>query len=300
MLIFLLCACLWSGSFIAIKMVVAVWPPLFGAAVRVGIALASIALLTLVMHKKLPCAFVRHRHIMLVGIFAQAIPFATLFWGEQYISPGLAGIINATVSIWTYLLALIFMPQKTTLTFFTCTGLILGLIGVVIIFTPLVSFGHHPMFLFGSLAVLSMAVSYAIGNILNQYVLHGENAVNFITNLYYQHCGSFVFLLLLVLLGANYPQHLQMLFHSQPILASLYLGLFSTALAYALYYHLIREWDAVHASTVLYVIPALTLLWDYLFNGTIPSHYQCIGIIIILIGVAMIQARKIRAIKKLV
>lgn len=299
-LIFLICAALWSGSFIAIKMVVAVWPPVFGAAVRVGIALAAIALLTFIKQQKLPSAFLAHRQMMLVGVFAQALPFATLFWGEQYVSPGLAGIMNATVSIWTYLLALIFLPQKTTFTFYTCSGLMLGLIGVIVIFTPLLSFDYHPMFLYGSLAVLSMAISYAISNILNQYVLHGENTPNFLSNLYYQHCGSFLFLFLIVILSAEAPSSSHVLFNTKAIIASLYLGLFSTALAYALYYHLIREWDAVHASSVLYIIPALTLLWDYLLDGIIPTRYQCIGIVIILLGVAMIQAKKLLPAKKLV
>lgn len=76
---FFLLACLWSGSFVGIKVVVATWPPIFGAAVRVGIALTSILVLLLAMRKKTNVQFSLRWKLWVIGLFAQAIPFTFLF-----------------------------------------------------------------------------------------------------------------------------------------------------------------------------------------------------------------------------
>lgn len=287
--IFILLACLWSGSFIAIKAVVDVWPSLFGAAMRVTIAFLCISLFMLMTRKKMSVSYGLALKIMLTGLFTQGLPFAFLFWGERFISPGLAGILNATVSIWTYILALIFMPEKTAFSLLKSLGLLVGIFGVVCIFSPLISYNHQVTFLFGTAAVVMMAICYAIGALLSQYFLQAEKGIEFFTNLFYQHLGSVIFLAVLVIITLSVPSVPHLIASSKPLLASLYLGIFSTALAYSLYYYLIREWDATHASSVVYLVPALTLLWDYLFYGNIPRASEIIGVVAILIGVGMIQ-----------
>lgn len=287
-LLFILLGCFWSGSFIGIKEVIQAWPPIFGAAMRVGIALVSIMLLLLIMRKKIDVPYSLRLKIGLIGLFSQAIPFSFLFWGEQLVSPGLAGILNGTTPLWTFIFALIFLPRLTSVALNNVLGLIIGLLGMIIIFWSILSFEKNTSTFLGAGAVMIMAMSYAVGGLLNQYFLKGER-IEFFTNVYYQHWASVIFLIISSLIFEKWPGAHYLFSTYRPWLASAYLGICSTAIAYVIYYHLIREWDALRASTVLYFLPVLTLVWDYLFFDNKPGIYEVVGVFGILVGVILIQ-----------
>lgn len=291
--IFILLGCLWSGSFIGIKAVVDAWPAFFGASIRASIALVAIIFSKAWLGPQHKINLVLRWKLLFIGIFTQGIPFAFLFWGERFISPGLAGILNVTTPIWTYVFTL-FLPNKTTCSWLKTLGLLVSILGVIDIFYPHVSFQSDLTFLYGTAAVLFMAMSYAAGGLFSQFILQENKFVNFYTNLYYQHWGSFLFLWLLVIISNSYPTQVSLEHSALPFVTSLYLGIGSTAIAYSLYYYLIREWDALRASTVLYLIPGLTLFWDYLFYRNIPRLNELIGVLAILCGIGMIQVKNLQ------
>ncbi|MBA2710931.1 MAG: DMT family transporter [Tatlockia sp.] len=288
-ILFLVLASLWSGSFIAIKVVVEVWPPLFGAAVRVGVAWLSLSILAAIMGSKTSLPFAIRWKTWVIGLFAQGIPFVFLYWGERSISAGLAGILNGTMPIWTFMLALFFLPKTTTLSRFKLLGLLIGLLGVIMIFWPIMTFDKNINTLLGISAILVMSFSYAISNILNEVFLKGQVKIDFLANIYHQHCSSLTFLLLASLIFETWPNHMHLFTSSAPWLATLYLGLLATAFGFLIYYHLIREWDGVRASTVTYIVPILALIWDYLFFHNKPGIYEMIAVVAILSGVILIQ-----------
>ncbi len=298
LVLFLVLAGLWSGSFIGIKAVVNVWPPLFGAAIRVGIALICLTILVCSMRKNTYIPYSLRWKVWIIGLFSQAIPFSFLFWGEHLISPGLAGILNGTVSIWTFILSIIFFPRRNSFSIRNLFGLLAGIVGIVVIFWPLLSFDRNTATLLGAAAVLVMAISYAIGGLLNQYFLASKTRIDFFANIYHQHWGSLIFLLAMSALFEKWPTVHVLFAADTPWLASLYLGIFSTAIAWLIYYHLIREWDALRASTVLYVVPALTLIWDYLFYANHPHISEISGVVAILAGVILIQLSNFKKVVK--
>ena len=113
--------------------------------------------------------------------------------------------------------------------------------------------------------------------------------IDFFSNIFHQQAASFIFLLLVSLLLGQWPSVHTLISEPEPWLASLYLGVLSTALAWIIYYHLIREWDGVRASSVMYIVPVLTLLWDYLFYRLEPGFSEIIGVAVILAGVTLVQ-----------
>ncbi len=288
---FFLLASFWGGSFVAIKAVVSTVPPFFGAMLRVGLGLFFLILIFCLLKKRVSVPFSIRWRIWILGLFSQGFPFFFLFWGEQYISSGLAGILNGTVPIWTLLFSL--TSSKTrNFSSVKCLGLLMGLLGICVIFWPLVSFSHIQQYLLGTVSVLLMAISYSVGNLLNQRMLSGQGKSDFYANLYHQHWASLVFLVLATLCFENLPSK-AVLFHT-PLLwvASIYMGLFSTALAWIIYYYLIREWDAVRASAVMYIVPIMAILWDFVFFHNHPRWSEGLGIITILLGVILIQFPK--------
>ncbi|TKW74175.1 MAG: DMT family transporter, partial [Bradyrhizobium icense] len=255
---------------------------------RVGLALIFLSLIFCFLKKSVTVPFNLRWRIWIMGLFSQGLPFFFLFYGEQHISPGLAGILNGTVPIWTLIFSLT-SPKTRNFSFLKCIGLFTGLLGICIIFWPLLDFNTAHSALLGTASVLLMAISYSVGNLLNQHMLSGQTKLDFYANLYHQHWASLIFLMLVSLLFEHWPSS-SLLLHTPIIwVASIYMGLFSTAIAWIIYYHLIREWDAVRASAVMYIVPIMAILWDFVFFHNRPQWSEGLGIIAILFGVVLIQ-----------
>jgi drug/metabolite transporter (DMT)-like permease len=287
--LFALLAALWGGSFVAIKFAVAVFPSTFGAMLRVAIALAVLVAIFRYERRNLRVPFPARSRMWLAGLFAQGLPFALLFWGEKRISPGLAGIINGTVPIWTFVLGLL-AGSGETFTRRKTFGLLLGFAGIAIICSPLLSFGGTRGEIAGTAAVFLMAICYGVGTLLTRSLLSGSAKADFRANAFHQNCASAVFLAIVSYFAEPWPSA-GVVFASPAAVASiLYLGVFSTALAFLIYFHLIREWGAVRASAVTYVAPIIAVFWDYVFFRNVPNRFEVIGVLAVLSGVVLLHA----------
>jgi drug/metabolite transporter (DMT)-like permease len=289
LVLFAALAAFWGGSFVAIKFAVAVFPPTFSAMLRVGLALAVLAAYFRYEGRDLRAPFKTRRKMWLAGLFAQGLPFALLFWGERRISPGLAGIINGTVPIWTFVLGLLagagekFTVRKTA-------GLVLGFVGIAVICSPLLSFGGTRGEIAGTAAVFLMAVCYGVGTLLTRSLLSGETKVDFRANIVHQLLASFVFLLIASFAIDAWPRPEAVASATAGMVSIVYLGVFSTALAFLIYFHLIREWGAVRASAVTYVAPIIAVFWDYVFFRNVPDRFEIVGVLAVLSGVVLLHA----------
>lgn len=288
-LLFALLAAFWGGSFVAIKFAVAVFPPGFSAMLRVGVALACLAALFKKEGRDLNVDAATRRRMWAAGVFAQGLPFALLFWGERRISPGLAGIINGTVPLWTFVLGALIGTERS----FTprrLGGLALGFAGIAVICAPVLSFGGTRAEILGTAAVFGMAISYGVGTLLTRALLSGEKKADFRANAYHQHCASFVFLIAASAAMESWPSLHAVASAPVALAAILYLGVCSTAAAFLIYFHLIREWGAVRASAVTYVVPIIAVFWDFVFFGNKPSAWEALGVAAVLSGVVLLNA----------
>jgi drug/metabolite transporter (DMT)-like permease len=288
-LLFATLAAFWGGSFVAIKFAVLVFPPLFSAMLRVGLALA---VLTAYFHyegRDLRVPAATRRRMWLAGLFAQGLPFALLFWGEKKISPGLAGIINGTVPLWTFVFGLIagtgesFTVRKTA-------GLMLGFLGIGIICSPLLSFSGTRGEILGTAAVFGMAFSYAVGTLLTRSLLSGGAKADFRANIVHQLGASTAFLLVASFAVESWPSPGVVLGSTAALVSIAYLGVLSTAAAFLIYFHLIREWGAVRASAVTYVAPIIAVFWDYVFFRNVPDRAEVFGVLAVLSGVVLLHS----------
>lgn len=287
--LFLLLALLWSGSFINIKIVVDALPPIFCAMIRVLVSLICLTIIYLSLGKKIIAPTWAFWRLWLAGLFNQALPFALLFFGEKFIAPALASIINSTVSIWSLLLGTLLFFDFSQWTSRKVIGIAVGFCGIVLIFSPFLQGSENS--LLGILAVTGMAIFYALGSLINQHVIFKTMTVNFETNLLQQHISSLLFLVASSLTLETWPSIMSLL-HLKLLLSFLYLGLVATAISWTIYFYLIKKWGAVRATSVMYLVPLLAITWDLLFLHLVPSKNELIGMSAILIGVTLIQLNK--------
>ena len=98
------------------------------------------------------------------------LPFSLLFWGEKFISPSIAGVINGTVPFWTLIIAVSFFSGMKDITFRKILGLLAGFIGIAFIFGPKINLTGSENEIWGLISVTGMAVSYSVGINLNKTI----------------------------------------------------------------------------------------------------------------------------------
>lgn len=280
---FFLLALFWGGSFISIGIAVKQLPPFFAAFIRVFICFLLMLFYLLAKERKLerPKVWLES---MGTGAFLMGIPWIFLFWGEKVVTPAMAAILNGTVPIFTTL----FMPwitPKERPGLNKWLGVLVGFIGLGIIFGPEISFDltRH---LQGLIAILLMAICYAIGVLWTRRIAQKvRNSVN----LFYQSfCGS----LILLLSTALFELPHQSIAWSWPaFFALMYLGVFSTAIAWLLFFKLVKEVGSVQATAVTYCVPLIALILDFFFWDKWIALHQAVGACIILLGVFLINRR---------
>ncbi len=292
--LFIALALFWSLSFLSIRISIYFFHPVFSTLLRIAIAFITLSLWFVCTKTPLNLPSKTRLLLWFQGIIGQALPFLFLFWGEQYITPGLASILNATVPLWVLLINGLILREQGTFTLRKTTGLFLGFLGIITIFGPMLSDNpdvSDDLIIIGALAICAMAISYATGAIFYQKIL-AKTQVAFKASVWHQHIGSLIFTVIVALLTNTWP-HIDSMSDVpiEAILALLYLGIFSTALAFLMYSYLIAEWGAVRAVSVLYIVPVFSVVWDITFLH-LPFHlYDLFGMVMILLGVLFVQKK---------
>jgi drug/metabolite transporter (DMT)-like permease len=269
-------AAIWGSSFMFIKVAVRELAPaevVFGR-VLIG-ALTLLAFIPFTLGWRRTTADVRRFIVPLtvLAVVNVCIPFWLLAWSEKRLDSGLAGILQASMPLFTALLALRF-SRGERVTGARLVGVMVGFLGVVLLV------GAQPRGdVLSALAVLLTAFCYAVA-VLYAGARLGE-AHTLVTSF-----GSLAIATLLVLpLGvAQLPGHVP----SWKVIGSLLaLGSLGLAVAYLLYFAIIVGSGASYAALVTYLVPALALAYGAIFLDEPITASALGGLALILVGVAL-------------
>ena len=279
---------LWGGSFYFAKIAVLEIPPLTLALGRVGIAAAVLAAIARVVAGPFPREPATWWAFTVMAALNNVVPFTLIFWGQIHISIGLASILNATSPLFGVLVAHL-LTHDDKLSMGRAGGLVAGFVGVVVLIGPdlLTEFGTNVL---AQLACLAAACSYAFGAVYSRGV-RGLSPMTVATG---QLTMSTVLLLPVVLLFDR-PQAL--LHASNAALwAMVSLALFSSALAYLIYFRVIARAGATNALLVTFLVPVSAILLGLLLLDESLDARQLAGMTAIFIGLAAIDGRPARLI----
>ncbi len=291
-LYFVVLSLIWGASFIVIRHIVEVLPPIFAAAVRLAFASLSLALICLYRGESLLISRQAMARIWPLGFIMIGLPFAFLFWGEQFIAPGLAGLLNGTVPLWTALFQVAISSLRAKrLERELVVGLILGFLGIIFVFANDLTLPLKDQELLGGLAILAMAVCYAIGNVLSHKVLTSQNHIPLFTMTLHQHLVSALFIGLISFTVEPLVSTETLANNLDAILYLVYLGLVPSAIGFYLYFQLIKGIGSVKAGAIAYLLPVTALLFDFLFFGSIPPWNAFVGAGFILVGLRFIRTK---------
>lgn len=285
---------IWGSSFLLIKIGVDTsgavnLDPFSFVAGRLAISAAAFAVLLLVTRRVMarkPRDLIK---FAVVGLLNSALPFMLITWAETVIDSGLAGVLNATVPLFTLVIAhLALADDKINL--FKLLGLISGFFGAVLLATRGIN-PSQPNPVEGQLAVLVAAVSYALGAVYVRKYMRGiePTVVAGGSNIF----GAFFAIIATLLIVNPLPDVAAL--PSSTIVVVIVIGLLNTFIAYLMYYRLLEAWGASRSTMVTYVTPPVALFLGVLVAEEQLDARLLIGAALIIGGVALANLPQFRA-----
>jgi drug/metabolite transporter (DMT)-like permease len=282
-----LLATLWGASYSFIKLGVESIPPVTLIAARTTIAAG---LLLGVLHwrgRALPTGLGLWRRFLLQACLNSVVPFTLIAWAEQSVAAGLATILNSSAPIFAYMLTCgLGRAQPTTAR--QLFGVIAGMIGICLI-VGVQAFSSIDQQLVAELAILAATVCYAGAAIFGRNFQGLDPMLPAAGSLL---CGAIV--LIPISLVMDRPWTLAP--SARSIIALICLAVFSTALAFTLYFRLIRTLGPVGATAQAYLRVPIGVAIGAAFLGESPAPTTLIGLFCVIVGVAAmtIPARRRR------
>ena len=284
-MLLVLLSVVWGGSFFFNGIALREFPTLSIVTARVG--LAALALLFLM--KMLGQGIQLNRQILKaffgMSFLNNVVPFSLIVWGQQHIASGVASILNATTPLFTMLVAHWFTTDEKinprrllgVLTGMGGVGLMMGL-------DSMESSGFH---LLGQSAILLAAFSYGLAGVYGKRFAQLE--IPPLATATGQLCASSMILIPLTLW---IDQPWTMTIPSIEGMGSLLgIALLSTALAYVIYFRLLKTAGATNLLLVTLLIPvSAIILGVFLLDESLePQHLS--GMAVISLGLLIMDGR---------
>jgi drug/metabolite transporter (DMT)-like permease len=273
----LVLSALWGASYTFIKIAVATIPPMTLIAAR---TLVASAILLVVMHWRgirLPRDAVTWRRFMLQALFNSVVPFTLIAWAEQSVDAALATILNSCAPIFVFLGTWMITRHEQVTPRKLC-GVILGITGSILIIGMEILHGSAKN-LIPQLAIVLATLCYAAA------AIYGKNFKNL--DPMQPAAGSLlcgVAVMIPLSLALDHPWTIAP--SSTSIFALLGLSVFSTALAFVIYFRLVRTLGSVGTSAQTYLRVPIGVAISVIFLHETPTTTVWAGLACIVIGVA--------------
>jgi drug/metabolite transporter (DMT)-like permease len=282
LLLLLLLATLWGASYTFIKLGVASIPPVTFIAARTTIA--AVLLLAVLRWRgvRMPADVVLWRRFLFQACLNSVIPFTLIAWAEQSVDAGLATILNSSAPIFAFILTICLAHQQSA-TGRQLFGVISGLIGICLIVgvQALSGIGRE---LTAELAIIAATVCYAGAAIFGRSFQELDPMLPAAGSLL---CGAIVLIPISVVV--DHPWTLVP--SGRSILGLLCLSIFSTALAFTIYFRLIRTLGSVGVTSQAYLRVPIGVAIGIVFLGEKLTPATLLGLVCVIVGVAAMTIR---------
>ena len=273
-----------GSSFIAIKIVLDSISPLFAFSLRFMITGGILILVSYVFDRK-------NREIKEIKLWRNALVVGAILilgghgliaWGTQYLSAGIASLLNSTIPLWVVLFMFLMFHSKITNS--ARIGLALGFGGMIILVGP--SIGGQGLSLIGVTSLLMSSMLWALGSIYS--------GKSFLPKNFLLSAG------MVTLVGGSLllvPSFLIGEFNLIPsysdidldlLISYLFLIFIGTIIPFAEFYWLLKVSTPPIANTFAYIAPIVAVFLGWAILDESVTYLTIIATVVILLGVALI------------
>lgn len=274
--------CMWSPSFLFIKLAVHDIPPLTVVSLRVTLAAIILGAVLLWYRRGFPSDFNFWMRTTLMAFFSSALPFSLFCYAEQSIDSALAAILNGTSPMFTAILAQIFVASDR-MNAQKALGIGLSGAGMILLFGPKLMEGVSGTTL-GMIAATIGTFCYSLSHVYGKLYTVGQKpfvapGAQFIVNalmlwpfaLWYEDAWNLPMPSLSAILGVCG------------------LALFGTVFAFIIYYKLLDHCGPTAISMVACFFPVVGMLLGFIFLGETFTFGGIIAAGMILLGMLTVN-----------
>jgi drug/metabolite transporter (DMT)-like permease len=249
---------IWSSSFLWIKIGVQEIGPMALVAFRALFGLITAGGIALYQKVEWPRDWKTWGVYAILGSTSIAIPIFLISWGEQSIDSAVASILNATVPLFTLIIAH-FWLHDDKMTVPKVLGLLIGFAGILLLFSEDLLASKH-LNVIGQFAVVLAALFYAWS------AVYGRKYTQHITGAALR--GALPLITATIFMWAVGPvAEKPFLIPTLPItwIAVLWLGILGSGAATILFYYLLHEIGPTRTTLVTYLFPIGGVILGVLF-----------------------------------
>src|SRR5215216_4534390 len=163
-LVWLMLCGIWGSTWLFIKLGLEDLPPFTFAGIRFVIACLILFSIIRLRHIQLPRARADWILLAVTGILSFGLNYGLIFWGEQYISSGLAALLQATIPAFGLVFAHFHLPDER-LSWSRIGGVVLGVCGVGVVFSNQLAIAGRQAVV-GCVALIFGSMCAAYSNVL--------------------------------------------------------------------------------------------------------------------------------------
>jgi drug/metabolite transporter (DMT)-like permease len=277
---YILVCLIWGTTWLAIKVSIFTLPPFFSAGVRFVIASLVILAILKIRNFKYHFDLKQTVFLLLVGLGSFSVPYGLVYWAEGRITSGLTAVTFAVMPFFAAILSKVFLKDEK-FTFWKVFGITLGFFGLIVIFWNDLSIGSIGT-IEGILAsVLSAFMNAAVAVAVKK---HGGDIDPIFINLIPMALGA------VTLLATSYfvEDWSTIQLNVSTIIAILYLAIFGSAVAFGIYFYLLKHMSVVLLSMTSFITPLLAITSGAVFlsekfpSGTLVGSAMILGGILLM------------------
>jgi len=272
---------IWGTTYLVIRIGVGHLPPMLFAGIRWVIA--GVVFITVLKWrgKGLPKAN-EIVHLAVVGLALLGFANGLVVWAEQWIPSGLTALLLTTVPFFMVGLESI-LPKGQKLNATILTGLVMGLVGVFLIFGEDIKYLNDPDKLIGVFALLGAVFFWSLGSLYSKYVkvdvhpLMGASVQMLVAGIF------------LSVIGISIGELPRLTFEINGLLSLAYLIIFGSFVGYASYIYALAKLPLSLVSTFAYINPVIALFLGWIILDEKLNFQIAIAAAVIIAGVFIVK-----------
>ena len=282
-----LLAFIWASAFFNIKVATYSYGPLTIAFLRIFFGAIPVILLCYVKKIKIEAFSKDWYRFASIGIVNLVIPFFLIAYGVKNVQSNLAAILMASTPLSASVLAH-FFTKNEKINLIKSFGVLIGFSGIVFLFSDNILINRSNFI--SAILILCGSTFYVIGGLLTLKVSDKKNE---------NVTASILIWGTIVLMPFSF--FMEQPWNLSPRLDStislLYLGVFSTGIAWLLRFYILKHNGLVFQAQVAYLIPIFGVILGFLILGELITPKVIISLMAVIIGIYIVKkGSKIKAV----
>ena len=274
-----LLALIWASAFFNIKIATYSYGPLTIAFLRIFFGAIPLVLLCYFKNIKIEAFSKDWGWFATIGIINLVIPFFLIAYGVQKVQSNLAAILMASTPLTAAVLAHFFTKnEKVNLIKFI--GVLVGFSGIVFLFSDKILINENNFL--SALIIFFASTFYVIGGLLTLKISNKKNENVTASILIWATLVLFP-----ICMFIEQPWNLSPRLDST--ISVIYLGIFSTGIAWLLRFYILKNNGLVFQAQVAYLIPIFGVILGFLILNEKITYKVIIALIAVIIGIYIVK-----------